>query len=94
MSSPSPALCVLLSVFQTSSFTLTRVLFMCITKCMYTFVPYELSFQMFLSFFIVFLLKKEIIKSYISPAASALVQLIPVRETKLTVLGKFREQHE
>lgn len=44
MSSPSPALCVLLSVFQTSSFTLTRVLFMCITKCMYTFVPYELSF--------------------------------------------------
>lgn len=49
---------------------------------------------MFLSFFIVFLLKKEIIKSYISPAASALVQLIPVRETKLSVLGKFREQHE
>lgn len=42
MLSPSPALCVLLSVFQTSGFTLTRVLFMCITNCMYTFVPYEL----------------------------------------------------
>lgn len=43
MPSPPPALCVLLSVSQTSGFTLTHVLFMCITKCMYTFVPYEMS---------------------------------------------------